>query len=428
MPPVEIEQAREIVLSECALLPDEPVPLHEALGRVLSAPVHAAAPVAPFASSAMDGFAVRAQDTVSEDGPAALRLVGESRAGHPATVALGAGEAIAISTGAMIPDGADAVLRIERADADGDVVLAVEQVVMGEDTRGVGEDLQAGQLALPAGTALGPAELGVLASIGCATPRCVRPPRVSLLSTGDELRLVGESLARGTLYDSNAHSLAALLAIAGAEVVRRDHVGDDPAATLESLRTAVEGVDVAVICGGMSVGRHDHVRPGLRQLGVEERFSGVRMRPGRPTWFGTLEGGTLEGGTLEGEAADGLPARRTLVFGLPGNPVSALVSCALLAVPALRSLLGADPLRARSHATLATDWQTDAGRADVVPCRLLLRDDGWVAHPPKAQGSHRLSTLVGVNALALLPAGSGPMRAGDRVTVEILNGWIGWGG
>lgn len=412
MPPVDIEQAREIVLSECVTLPDEPVALREALGRVLSAPVHASEPVAPFASSAMDGFAVRSEDIAENGGPATLRLVGESRAGHPATVPLRAGEAIAISTGAMIPDGADAVLRIERAHLDGDLVEVLEQVAAGEDMRGVGEDLQAGQLALGAGMTLGPAELGVLASIGCEAPRCVRRPAVSLLSTGDELRLVGEQLPRGALHDSNSHSLAASIALAGAEVISAAHVGDDPAATAEALETALSGVDVAVICGGMSVGRHDHVRPGLRLLGVDERFSGVRLRPGKPTWFGVLEGGT----------------RRTLVFGLPGNPVSALVACTLFALPALRRLLGADPLRSRSHATLATDWQTDPGRADAVPCRLQLTDEGWVAHPPRAQGSHRLSTMVGVNALALLPTDSGPMHAGDRVPVELLNGLAGWGG
>lgn len=409
-----------MLLAECETLGDEPVPLSDAIGRVLGVQEHATAPVAAFESSAMDGFAVRSQDTTSNGAPATLRLVGESRAGHPATVALEAGEAIAISTGAMIPEGADAVLRVERTQLRGDVVEVLEPVAAGQDVRGVGEDLEEGDLAVAAGVTLRPAELGVLASIGCATPRCVRRPRVSLLSTGDELRLVDESLPLGALHDSNSHSLAALIAAAGGEVVSSRRVGDDPVETANALRSALHEVDVAVICGGMSVGSHDHVRPALRRLGVEERFDGVRMRPGRPTWFGVLEEGRDRGGAR-------VP-RRTLVFGLPGNPVSALVAATMFVVPALRRLLGSDPLRSRAHAKLATDWQTERGRADVVPCRLQLTDDGWLAHPPAAQGSHRLSTMLGVNALALLPVDSGPMRRGDRVAVELLDSGVGWGG
>lgn len=357
----------------------------------------------------MDGFAVRAQDTVANGAhPVTLKLVGESRAGHPAQIALGTGEAIAISTGAMVPAGADAVLRIERAQLDRGLVRVVEPVAVGQDMRGAGEDLRAGELALAAGTLLGPAELGVLASIGCRMPRCVKRPRVSLLSTGDELRPVGEPLPPGALHDSNSHVLAALLTTAGAQVVSSRHVGDDPEATGQAIEQALVGVDLAVVCGGMSVGSHDHVRPSLRGLGVQELFAGVRMRPGKPTSFGVLGA--------------------TLVFGLPGNPVSALVAATLFVVPAIRKLLRIDPLRSRSHATFAADWQTDVGRADVVPCRLELTEEGWVGHPPKAQGSHRLSTIVGMNALALMPTNSGPVRKGDRVAVELLDGFVGWGG
>lgn len=407
--PIEIEHAREIVLSEVMRMDREAVALDRALGRVLAEEVRARQPVPAFASSAMDGFAVRSKDTTGAlpSRPASLSISGESRAGHPAGIELRAGEAIAISTGAMVPEGADAILRIERASRSGDVVQALEAVPAGEDMRWPGDDLRAGEIAVGAGSVLGPVELGVLASVGCAAPLCLCAPRVSLLSTGDELRQPGESLPPGGVHDSNSHAVRALLRRAGAEVSRVAHVGDDPDATLSELAACLEGADLVVICGGMSVGAHDHVRSCLRSLGVQERFSGVALRPGKPTWFG------VRGGTL--------------VFGLPGNPLSAFVSCTLFALPAVRAAIGADPLRRRTRAVLAAEMRKQPGRALALPCRLELREDGWRAHPPRRSGSHVLTSMLGAEALAIVPSNEGTARAGEKVAVEMLREVAPWG-
>lgn len=401
---VEIEHAREIVLSEVSRMDGEPVALDAALGRALAEAVRAPAPVPGFASSAMDGYAVRAQDLAgaSPSRPVVLSLRGESRAGRPAGIALGAGEAIAISTGAMVPDGADAILRVELTSSTDDLVQALGEVPAGQDMRWPGDDLSAGEIAVSAGSVIGSAELGVLASVGCAAPLCARSPIASLLSTGDELRAPGEPLPPGGVHDSNSYALRALLQRDGAQVSRVSHVGDDPEATLRELSAALEGVDIAVICGGMSVGVHDHVRACLRSLGVQERFSGVALRPGKPTWFGVRG--------------------RTLVFGLPGNPLSAFVACVLFVLPAVRAALHADPLRRRASALLAAEMRKEPGRALALPCRLQLRDEGWLAHPPRHSGSHVLTAMLGAEALAIVPSQQGTAHAGERVAIEMLSG------
>lgn len=398
----EIEDARRLVVERASPLPSEPVPLREALGRVLSSEVAAADPVPGFDNSAMDGFAVRAADTAaaSADAPATLEVVGESRAGSPAPGALGPGEAIAISTGAMVPDGADAVVRVEDTTArDGrvDVEVAVEA---GRNVRRAGEDVRSGEVVLSSGTPLGPAELGVLASVGRASPPCARRPRVAVLTTGDELHDPDEPLRPGGVRNSNIHTVRALVARCGAEASRVEMVRDDAAATRAAIEAALEA-DVVVICGGVSVGEHDHVRAALTELGVEEEFWGVALRPGKPTSFG-------------------VHPRGALVFGLPGNPVSAMVTFLLLARPAIEAMLGLAGERHRATAILDEEYVKSPGRAHAVRCRLELRDDGWHARSTGAQGSHVLTSMLGADALAIIPTDSGTVAAGRRVEVELL--------
>jgi molybdopterin molybdotransferase len=398
---IEIEDARQAVLDRVSPLPVEEVPLASALGRVLGEDVASSDAVPGFDNSAMDGFAVRAADTgdASAESPARLALVGESRAGAPAERRLEAGEAIAISTGAMVPEGADAVVRREdTSSSDGavDVLVAVEP---GRDIRRAGEDIARGDRVLEARTQIGPAELGVLASVGKASVACARRPRVHVLTTGDELQPPGEPLRPGAIRNSNAHSVPPLAELAGAELVAVEMVGDDPAATREALERAL-GADIAVVCGGVSVGEHDHVRPALDELGAEEVFWGVALRPGKPTWFGIRDQG--------------------LIFGLPGNPVSAMVTFQLFVRPAIRAMLGAsDPLEA-STAILDEDYPKQAGRAHLVRCRLELREDGWHATPTGAQGSHVLTSMLGADALAVIPTAAETVRAGERVAIEML--------
>jgi molybdopterin molybdotransferase len=399
---IEIERARELVLERTRDPDTELVPLADALGRVLSADACSTEAVPAFDSSAMDGFAVRAADTrgASPRSPAVLRIVDDSRAGLPAGARLGPGEAIRISTGAMLPAGGDAVVPLEEARASAERVEVLSATHAGGDIRRAGDDVKQGARVITRGTVLGPAELGVLASLGKAEVACAARPRVAVLTTGDELLEPDEPGRLGAVRNTNAYSIPALAVRSGGEVTLRETVRDDFASTREAIARAL-GHDVVVICGGVSVGEHDHVRPALASLGVEQVFWGVALRPGRPTWFGPAPGGKL-------------------VFGLPGNPVSAMVTFLLLGRPAIRALLGAEPDRVRAKAVLDEDYPKCPGRAHAVRCRLELRDDAWHARTTGAQGSHILSSMLGVDALALIPAASGGVRAGEVVDIELV--------
>lgn len=400
----EIDEARETVLRCAGALTSEQVDLRDALGRVLAADVVSRQPVPSFDNSAMDGFAVRHVD-VSDAGaqtPVRLTVVDESRAGRPAERELGPGEAIAISTGAAMPSGADAVVAVERTVPGEGSVQVLAAVGVGNDVRRAGDDLRAGELLLGAGSVIGAAQLGALASVGAADVECSRRPRLSLVVTGDELLEPGESPRAGAIYDANAFSVGALARRCGAEVRRMATVADEPRATRETLAQALEGSDVVVVCGGISVGAHDHVRSSLAALDVRERFWGVALKPGKPTWFGTQA--------------------RTLVFGLPGNPVSAMVTFALLVAPALRVLQGEADAARRSYARLTEAYRKPADRAHAVRCRLRLSEEGWQAQPTGDQRSHILSSMLDADALALIPTSVTSVEAGERVEVLLLEG------
>ena len=236
-----------------------------------------------------------------------------------------------ISTGAALPDGADAVLQLELATVDGDRVTLDDEVAPGRNVRPAGDDVRAGTTVLPAGTRMGAAEIGIAVVAGRGTVACARTPRVVVLATGDELVAPGGPLGPGQLHNSNAATLAALATQAGARVLRTGVVADTEEATRAAIAAALDEADVLVLSGGVSVGPHDHVKPALEALGVDEVFWRVALRPGRPTWFGTRDD--------------------TLVFGLPGNPVSAMVTFMLFARPALGAMQGAphEPERIVAH-------------------------------------------------------------------------------
>jgi molybdopterin molybdotransferase len=410
---IAIDEARRRVLEAVTRLGDEPVALGAALGRVLAEDVTSAIDVPPFDSSAMDGFAVVAGPAGEAD------VVGEARAGHPAEVAVAPGQAVRISTGAVLPEGANAVVPVERTTAvkEGEEVgvavtpdirgkaqrerVSVPETEPGANVRRAGEDIPLGAVVLKTGARLGPAALGVAASVGRAELRCAKRPRVALLVTGDELTEPGVPLAPGGIYGSNAFALAAQVESAGALLVGRTTVPDELEATRAALAAALDGADVVLVSGGVSVGPHDHVKPALRELGVEEHFWGVMLRPGKPTWFGT-----------RGD---------TLAFGLPGNPVSAMVTFQLFARPALAALQGADPAPRRATARLEEAIPRNPQREQAIRVRLLQSDDGLVARPTTgAQGSHVLTSMVGADALAMIAAGDGEAAAGERVEVELL--------
>ena len=391
---IPIAEARSRVLEAVRALPAESVALGEALGRVLAEDVRSEISVPPFDSSAMDGYAVVA----GEGGE--LELIGEARAGHPAQVAVRPGAAVAISTGGEVPEGATAVVPVERTErADGSVrVPATESDA---NIRRAGEDIAAGDLVLRAGTVLRPAAIGVAASVGRDAVSCTRRPRVALVLTGDELTDPGEPLGPGGIYSSNGYALAGQVVQEGAELVASERVGDSADVTRTALAAALDAADVVVVSGGVSVGPHDHVKSALAALGVEERFWGVALRPGKPTWFGTRG--------------------NTLAFGLPGNPVSAMVTFHLFARPALAALQGADPSTTRTVATLDEPIARNGRREQAVRVRLRAGEDGWHAAPTKdAQGSHVLTSMLGADGLALIASGDGEAPAGEPVEVELL--------
>jgi molybdopterin molybdotransferase len=399
---ITVEDARAMVLAELSALPTESVPIDLAHGRVNAEEVRAASPVPPFDNSSMDGYALRASDvsTASPDAPVDLPLVGESRAGHPWGGKLVEGQAVAISTGATLPVGADSVVRLEDTRQEDGHVSVLSAPEAGLNVRGAGDDLHEGDVAIEAGALLGPAEIGVLASVGRGAISCHRRPTVSVLVTGDELADAAERLSAGQIHDANSHTIPALARLAGGVVMSVERVEDEAQALRAALQRALDA-DVAIVCGGVSVGPHDHVRHVLTDLGVAERFWGVALKPGRPTWFGVPEAGGL-------------------VFGLPGNPVSAMVTFLLFARPALQALAGAIVSPLRATAILDERYPKAPGRAHAIRCRLRLSDDGWHVQPNRDQGSHVLSSMVGADCLAFIPTAAHSIEAGARVEIELL--------
>jgi len=396
---VSIEQARSAVLEHVAVLEAEDVSLDDALGRALALDATAPNDVPPFAASAMDGYAIIAADTAA--GSARLKLIGEAKAGTGAGVTVQAGTAVRISTGAPIPPGADAVVPQELTHIEDSTVTVQTAVRLGHHVRPAGEDIRVGELIVHAGALLGPSELGVLASLNIPRPMVVRRPRVAIVGTGDELTDPGRPLKPGAIRDSNGPALGGAVHRAGGELVARLRAGDDLDATVAVLSAALRDVDMLITTGGVSVGPHDHVRPALKRLGFTEVFAGVDLKPGRPTTFAVGDDGTL-------------------VFALPGNPVSALMAFRLFVVPAMDAMLGRDREVHPVRAIAAEDLPGALGRTAVVRCRTRLHDDGWHVYPTKSQESHILTSMLGVEALALVPADREFIAAGEPVDIEFV--------
>ncbi len=385
-----IDEALELVLAQALFLGAEDVPVGEAAGRVLAAAARATVDLPPFASSAMDGYAVRAADT-----PGVLAIVGDSAAGAPSDRTVGPGEAIGISTGAVVPAGADAVVPVEVTRRE-DGSVAVEAVASGENIRPQGGDLRSGDVVVEAGTPLGPPQLGALAAVGLAAVSCGRRPRVAVLATGSELRRPGEPLGPGQIYESNTTLLAAQLRNAGAEPVVLAPVADDEEATREALREGLRQ-DVLVSSGGVSMGEHDLVRAALAELGSRELFWRVAVKPGKPVSFGI--------------------AGTTLVFGLPGNPVSSLVGFELFVRPALRALQGDRAPGPRFRpGLLGAAVHRDEGRDQLLRARSRVQDGALVLDPLTGQESHMIGRAASADALLLVRRGAGELAVGEPVS------------
>jgi molybdopterin molybdotransferase len=392
-PLISVARARDLSIGAATerRLATESVTIDDALGRVLAEEITATGDVPPFACSAMDGYAIHS-------GPAGRRLVlaGESRAGTPSDHPVEQNEAIRISTGGAIPAGADAVVRQEDVTADTNEIVVNTAVEPGQNVRAAGEDMAAGARALSAGTRIGVPELGVAVAAGAGGLTVSKRPRVVVLCTGDELKAPGEPLGPGEIHNSNAPMLVALATRAGAQAKPADRLKDDLAETERAIGAALQSADVVVISGGMSVGPHDHVRPALQRLGVTELFWGVALQPGKPTALGVRDD--------------------RLVFGLPGNPVSAVVTFSLFGLPALAALQGETaPDRPDGEAELAQAITRNPRRDQAIRVRLEHDGTTTLAHPTGPQGSHIVTSLLLADALAVIPAGDGELAAGTRL-------------
>jgi molybdenum cofactor synthesis domain-containing protein len=395
---IPLADAQAAILDAVGTLAPVPYKRDDALGIVLAHDIVAAEPVPPFANTGMDGYAVRAADT-----PGTLRVVGELPAGRAPTTPVGPGEAIRIMTGAPMPDGADAVVMVERTRLDGDNVV-VEVAQPREHVRPAGGDVDAGDVVFERGTLLTPAHLGVLASLDVHEVMCHPRPRVGVISTGDVL-VAGGPLAPGLIRDSNRPMLLALLDDLGLEPVDGGIVGDDEAAITAAVEHIADTCDALLTSGAVSVGDYDFVKLVLervaQQRGGTSLWAQVAIKPAKPLAFAML---------------GAVPA-----FGLPGNPVSSRVSFELFARPALRKLAGRADVAAdavRAVAASAMPRRSD-GKLHLDRVRVRVDDGRYVCERAGAQASNVLSGMAGANALALLPDGDG-VQAGDEVRVLLL--------
>jgi len=390
-----IEEALALVLERVQPLEAEDVGLEAADGRVLAEDARSAVDLPPFRASAMDGFALRAADL-----PGTLPIVARIAAGRPASRPLESGEAMAIATGGVVPDGADSVVPIEDVVEGDDTVSIPGSVVEGENVRDRGGDLRAGEAVVIAGTRLGPVHVGALAAAGVSTVRCRRAPRVVVVVTGTELAAPGEELRAGEIYDANGFILATQVRSVGAEVDRLPPVKDDAEATRAAIEHGLSA-DVLITTGGVSVGVYDLVRAAETDLGVEEVFWRVAVRPGKPIAFGVRG--------------------RTLVFGLPGNPVSTLVGFELFVRPALLALQG---IRVTAPAfrpgRLGRSTRRTAARDSLLRARSRIDGGEVVLDPLTGQESHMIAQAATADALVLVPRGNGELEAGSPVSYLAL--------
>lgn len=388
---LSMEEAQRLILERVRPLESEQVALGEAAGRVLASEARSTVDLPPFDSSAMDGFAVRSADT-----PGRLPVGERIAAGRPAERELRPGEAMAIATGGAVPIGAEAVVPIEAVVEIDNTIEVAAGVEPGAHVRPRGGDVAAGAVVVEAGELLGPAQIGALAAAGVAEVSCSRRPRAAVLATGTELQRPGEELRFGQVYEANGVLLAAQLRSAGADVEQLEAVEDDEGAHRAAFESGLRA-DVLVTSGGVSVGPHDLVRSVGAGLGVEEVLWGVAVKPGKPLWFGVRD--------------------RTLVFGVPGNPVSALVTFELFVRPAVLALQGhRSPLPRFRPGRLGGPVRRNPVRVELVRARSRVANGAVELDVLGGQESHMIARAAAADSLVLVPAGSSELVAGSTVS------------
>jgi molybdopterin molybdotransferase len=407
---ISVDEALEYVLKHFEPLEPEEVEILDALDLVLAEDVYSDMDIPPFDNSAMDGYAVRAADTVeaSPEAPVTLRVIGDLAAGYTTDLVVEPGTAIRIMTGAPLPAGADAVVRFEETseglsgrEGAHDRIGVFSQVAFGENVRPAAEDIRKGELVLAEGTILRPQEIGVLASLGRARVHVIRRPRVAILATGDELVAIDELLSPGKIRNSNEYSNAALVQRYGGIPVRLGMARDDVEELTAKIREGLaQKVDLFLTSAGVSVGDYDVVKDVLGAEG-EMHFWQVCMKPGKPLAFGEIQGVPL--------------------LGLPGNPVSVMVSFEQFARPAILKMLGKTRLRKPTVEAILEEDVESSGRRGFKRAVITKRDGEYYASVTGPQGSGVLTSMVKANGLAIIPEGIRQMGAGERVTVQMLD-------
>ena len=396
-------EARARMVAEVAPISGrEFVPVRSALGRILAADIIAPHDVPAHDNSAMDGYAVRFASLAAE-GETRLSVVGTAFAGNAFSGLVGDGQAVRIMTGAVLPAGADTVIVQEVTRVDGNVVIVPAGQKSGQNTRRAGEDLARGGVALPAGKKIGPAELGLIASLGVVEVEVRRRLRVAFFSTGDELASLGTPLAPGQIYDSNRYTLHGLLTQLGADIIDLGVVPDRPEALEATLAEAAEVADAIITTGGVSVGEADFIKEVLARRG-EVRFWKLNIKPGRPMAFGKVG--------------------KAWLFGLPGNPVAVMVSYTQFALDALRRLSGLDPLPERPLLTVVAGnpIRKQPGRREYLRGQVLAVDGQFQVKTIGNQGSGVLRSMSEANCFVVLPEDCAGVAAGEPVTVELFDG------
>lgn len=393
---LSVEEAQERVLELVTPFGDEHVPLHDSLHRVLAEDAVAAFDVPEGDNSAMDGYAVIADDT-----PGTLRVIEDIPAGAVPQQRVERGTASRIMTGALVPDGADAIAQVEITDGGSEVVRVERKVERGTHVRRCGEDMRAGDKVVARGTRIGPAEIGVLASLGQPRVVVARRPSIAILATGNEILELDAPRRAGTIVNSNSYALAALAREAGAEPQLRGIVGDTREATVEALRAALD-CDFVVTSGGVSAGAYDFVKEAVAELGADTRVWRVAMKPGKPVVVSRLPGGQV-------------------AFGLPGNPVSCMVAFLLFVAPAIRKATGQTPLFPPVvNVRLDAPLRSVGDRRTYLRVRVIGRDGELVAVPMKSQGSHVSTSMLGANGLAIVESGITRIEAGELAPVLLI--------
>lgn len=401
---ISIGEAQQKVLEEIPVLGRERIHILEALGRVLAQEVEAARDVPSADNSAMDGYCGRHDDlaAASAEHPVRLKLIGDSPAGRPFRGTVGPGEAVRVMTGGLIPPGSDTVIMVEDTERDGDDIVCLRDPGRAAHIRRRGEDVRGGEIVLTTGDVVRPPEVGMLATLGHAYVYVYQRPVVAVLSTGDELIDLDEPFADGKVVCSNTYSIAAQVAECGAIPLSLGIATDDEADQRARISDGLRA-DVILTSGGVSVGKYDLVKDALSQLGMRVKFWKVAMKPGKPLVFGTIG--------------------NKPVFGLPGNPTSAMISFEQFVRPALLKMMGhANLFRPLVEATLAEDAKIKSDRLHLVRCKLFERDGVMMAMTAGNQSSGALRSMVLADGLMMFYPEEAPFTAGKRVRVQLLHG------